>query len=128
MKIIQLFSIIMAGVLSVGAVMAQDTDQGMSSCPMMKGKKGDMMMEWHQKALEKFKAQNAELDKLVQAMNEATADKKVDAMAAVINKAMEDRKTWQADMEARQQKMMECMKEMKPGKKALKSGTTPATN
>lgn len=102
--------------MSVGAAFAQDTDQGMSSCPMW-GARGNMM-EWHQKALEKFKAQNAELDKLVQNMNAAPADRKMDAMAAVINKAMEQRKTWQADMEARQQKMMEWMKN-----RPMRSGT-----
>lgn len=77
------------------------------------------MMEWHQQALEKFKAQNAELDRLVQAMNSAQGSQKVDAIAMVINKCMEQRKAWQADMEAHHQKMMDWMRSQ-----PMQSGTS----
>lgn len=83
--------------------------------------RGWNMMEWHQKALDKFKAQNAELDRLVQTMNSAQGPQKVDAIAAVINKAMEQRKAWQADMEDHQRKMMDWMKN-----RPMQSGTVPA--
>jgi len=85
--------------------------------------KGEMM-EWHQKMMEKIKAQDAELDKLVQDMNAATGDKKVDAIAAIVNKVMEERKAWHAEMEERHKKMMEWMQsekatmETKKGKKS----------
>ena len=117
----------MAGVLSAGAVFAQDADPGMACCGMMPGmggwKKGEMM-EWHQKMVDRIKAQDAELDKLVQDMNAASGDKKVDAIAAIINKMAENRKDWHSEMEARHQKMMEWMKGKMEERKGMKSGTS----
>jgi len=110
MKTIQILSAV--AIMAVGTAWAQDTDQGMSSCPVKWGEHGEML-KWHQKSMEKFKEQNAELDKLVQEMDNAPADKKVDAIVAVINKAMEQRKMWQEDMEARHEKIQEWMKEKK---------------
>jgi len=55
---------------------------------------GDMMSNW--------KDQQAELDKLVADMNSAPSDKKVDAIAAVVTKVVEQRKA----MHERMQKMM----------------------
>ena len=121
MKLIKLFSILM--VASVATVWAQDPQTtGTSCCPMMG--QGWNMMEWHQKALDKFKAQNAEMDSLVQAMNSAQGQAKVDAIAAVINKAMEQRKAWQADMEEHQKKVMEWMKN-RPMQKGAMPSVTP---
>jgi len=93
--------------------------------PGMMGTNKGEMMEWHQKMMEKMKAQDAELDKLVKEMNAATGEKKVDAIAAIINKVMEIRKVWHTEMEARHQKMMEWMKEHaeKKAKKGMESGT-----
>lgn len=71
------------------------------------------MAEWHQKMIEKFKAQNADFDKLVAEMNAASPEKKPDAVAAVINKLAADRKEWAADAEAFHQKMGEWIKEKK---------------
>lgn len=127
MKTNQLLSIVMAGALSAGAVFAQEAaDPSMSCCGMMPGmgaRKGEIM-EWHQKMMEKMKAQDAEMDQLVQEMNAAKGDKKVDAIAAVINKAIEIRNMWHSEMEARHNKMMEWMKE-KTG--TMKSGTSAPT-
>src|SRR6516165_10996198 len=55
---------------------------------------GNMMSKW--------KDQQAELDKLVADMNSAPSDKKVDAIAAVVTKLVEQRKA----MHERMQKMM----------------------
>ena len=55
---------------------------------------GNMMSRW--------KDQEAELDKLVTDMNSAPSDKKVDAIAAVVTKLVEQRKA----MHERMQKMM----------------------
>ncbi len=108
--------------LSAGTLVAQDASaSSMNCCQMMGMHKGDMM-QWHQKLMEKFKAQNDELEKLVSDMNAATGDKKMDAMATVINKMMEQRKTWYADMEAHHQKMMDWMKN-KMGKTPMTGGT-----
>ena len=56
--------------------------------------KGQMMSNW--------KDQDAELDKLVAEMNSAPADKKLDAVAAVVAKLVEQRKAMHEQM----QKMM----------------------
>ena len=136
----------MAGVLSAGAVCAQEADPNVACCAMMPGMMPGMMgahkgelREWHQQMMEKIKAQDAEMDKLVQDMNAATGEKKVDAIAAIINKAMEHRKAWHQEMEARHKKLMEWM-ESEKGKmqkenppagsenpKAPKKGASPAT-
>ena len=55
---------------------------------------GNMMSKW--------KEQEAELDKLVADMNNAPSDKKVDAIAAVVTKLVEQRKAMHEGM----QKMM----------------------
>lgn len=82
-------------------------------CGMMQGMgaKKAAMMEWHQKMAEKMKANQAELDKLVAEMNAAPAEKKADAVAAVVNKMMEQRKAWHAEMAEHMKKMMESAKE-----------------
>ncbi len=116
MKNYQLFSIVAAGVLCATGAIAQETDPAMacgSMMPGMMGEKRGEIMQWHQKMMEKFKAQNAELDKMVQEMNAASGDKKVEAIAAIINKVMEERKAWFAEMEARHNKMMEWMQNKK---------------
>ncbi|MEI8235505.1 MAG: hypothetical protein WCH57_12590 [Verrucomicrobiota bacterium] len=82
-------------------------------------------MEWHQKMVEKIKANDAELDKLVAEMNAASSEKKADAVAAVINKMMEQRKAWHSEMEAHIKKMMETMKAKAETAKG-KKGETPA--
>jgi predicted XRE-type DNA-binding protein len=46
------------------------------------------------------KAQDAEIDKLVAIMDAATGEQRVDAMVAVINKLVEQRKAMQAEMAA----------------------------
>jgi len=43
------------------------------------------------------KAQGAEIDKLVTIMDAATGEQRVDAMVAVINKLVEQRKTMHAE-------------------------------
>jgi hypothetical protein len=57
--------------------------------------KGQMMSNW--------KDQDAELDKLVAEMNSAPADKKLDAVVAVLTKLVEQRKAMHEQM----QKMMD---------------------
>ena len=115
----------MAGVLSAGAVFAQEPDAGMACNAMMPGMMGahkGEMMQWHQQMMEKIKARDAELDKLVQEMNAASGDKKVHAIAAIINKVMEERKAWHAEMEARHKKMLDWMQ----SQKGMKAEPSPA--
>jgi hypothetical protein len=64
------------------------------------------MSEMHQKMEAEMKAQDAELDKLVADMNAATGDKKVDAIAAVVSKMVEQRKAMHEKMAVMHMGMM----------------------
>jgi len=57
-------------------------------------------MPMHSKMMEMQKTQDAEIDKLLAEMNAATGEKRVDAIVAVINKLVEQRKTMHAEMAA----------------------------
>ncbi len=81
---------------------------------MMKGDPAKMA-EMHQKMEAEMNAQNAELDKLVAAMNSATAEKKVEAVAAVVSKLVEQRKM-------RDEKMAEMHKNMQGGMGGMMKG------
>ena len=93
-------TLIAAATLPLTTIPAEDTGQTetptqkqeQSSEPM--GMKGKMMSNW--------KDEDVELDKLVAEMNGAPADKKLDAIAAVLTKLVEQRKAMHEHM----QKMM----------------------
>ena len=55
-------------------------------------------MEMNQKMEAEMKAQDAEIDKLVTEMNGTTGDKKMDAMAALLSKIVEQRKAMHEEM------------------------------
>jgi hypothetical protein len=111
-KRILLFAAITAAAIPLVAVFAEDaatpsptpteqTKEENSSCMDMMGMNegtmmamGNMMSNW--------KEQDAELDKLVASMNSASSDKKLDAIAAVVAKLVEQRKAMHEGM----QKMM----------------------
>ncbi len=105
MKATHILATLVAATLPLAAITAEDssktetTDQKQeqnSDMTGMKGMmgKGQMMSNW--------KDQDAELDKLVAEMNSAPADKKLDAVAAVVTKLVEQRKAMHEQM----QKMM----------------------
>jgi hypothetical protein len=105
MKAKYILATLVAATLPLAVITAEDssktetTDQKQeqsSDTPGMKGMmgKGQMMSNW--------KDQDAELDKLVAEMNSAPADKKLDAVAAVVAKLVEQRKAMHEQM----QKMM----------------------
>ena len=83
----------------------------------MQGKPGMMddkmmdesMMSHHSEMMAKMEAMNARLDDLVKKMNAATGSKKTDAVAAVINELVAQRKQMQAQMMAMQPEMMKHM-------------------
>jgi hypothetical protein len=95
-----LATLIAAATLSLTATPAEETgqtettDQKQAQSSETMGMKGKMMSNW--------KDQDAELDKLVAEMNSAPADKKLDAVAAVVTKLVEQRKAMHEHM----QKMM----------------------
>jgi hypothetical protein len=104
MKTTHLLATLVAASLPLAAIAAEEsgktgtTDQNQeqsSDMTAMKGMgKGQMMSNW--------KDQDAELDKLVAEMNDAPADKKLEAVAAVLTKLVEQRKAMHEQM----QKMM----------------------
>jgi len=93
-------TLIVAATLPLTTIPAQDTvqtettDQKQEESSETMGMKGKMMSNW--------KEQDAELDKLVAEMNSAPADRKLDAVAAVLTKLVEQRKAMHEHM----QKMM----------------------
>jgi len=101
MKTTHLLAAIVAVALPFAIVSAEDTakpeaadqknDQNSNQMGMMDMGKGQMMSS--------CKDQDAELDKLVAEMNSASADKKVDAIAAVLTKLVEQRKAMHEQMQ-----------------------------
>lgn len=100
MKTTHLLATLIAATLPLTAIPAEDTgqtettDQKQEQSSDTMGMKGKMMSNW--------KEQDAELDKLVAEMNSAPAEKKLDAVAAVLTKLVEQRKAMHEHM----QKMM----------------------
>ena len=115
MKRTHLLGGMIATVIALAPVLAEDTTkpeaadqtQEQKDCckgmmGMMGKEKGNMMGMDMGNMMSKWKEQEAELDKLVADMNSAPSDKKVDAIAAVVTKLVEQRKA----MHERIQKMM----------------------
>jgi len=104
MKTTDLLAILIAATLPLTAIPAEDTgqtettdkkqEQSSDTSSDTMGMKGKMMSNW--------KDQDAEVDKLVAEMNSAPAEKKLDAVAAVLTKLVEQRKAMHEQM----QKMM----------------------
>jgi hypothetical protein len=115
MKRTHLLAAVIVAAIGFAPVLAEDTtkpeatdetkEQKDCCMGMMGMDMGKMMSSW--------KDQEAELDKLVADMNSAPSDKKVDAIAAVITKLVEQRKA----MHERMQKMM-----TEDGKEMMKMG------
>jgi hypothetical protein len=89
MRTTHLLATLIVATLPLTTIVAQDSgktetsDQKQEQNSGMMGK-GQMMSNW--------KEQDAELDKLVAEMNSAAPEKKLDAVAAVITKLVEQRK------------------------------------
>ena len=73
---------------------AEQTEEENSCCMDMMGmRQGNMMrMMGMMSMMSNWKEQDTELDKLVATMNSAPSDKKVDAIAAIVAKLVEQRK------------------------------------
>lgn len=101
MKTTHLLATLLAATLPLTAIVAEDsgktetTDQKQEQSSDMKGmtgmNKGQMMSNW--------KDQDAELDKLVAEMNSTSADKKLDAVVAILSKLVEQRKAMHEQMQ-----------------------------
>ena len=100
-----------AAALPLAVVFAEDTvtpkataetKDPNSSCIVMMGMNNGKMMGMSD-MMSNWKEQDSELDKLVSAMNSASPDKKLDTIAAVVSKLVDQRKSEHEAM----QKMME---------------------
>ena len=100
MKTTQVLSFVLVGALSSGAVLARDPERGGRH-----GQRHEEMREWRQKMEDQLKAQDAELDRLVQQMDTASGPQKVDAVAAAVKALVQQRKTMQTQMESFRQRM-----------------------
>ena len=125
MKTTHLLATLIAATLPLTVVLAEDTaktettdqkQEQSSDTTAMKGMdmgKGQMMSN--------LKDQDAVLDKLVAEMNSASADKKLDAVAAVVAKLVEQRKALHEQMQkmmgSNETDMMKMMMRMMMGKK-----------
>ena len=112
MKRTHVLAAVIVAVIGFAPVLAEDTTrpeatdqtkEQMDCCKGMMGKDmGNMMGMDMGNMMSSWKDQEAELDKLVADMNSAPSDKKVDAIAAVVTRLVEQRKA----MHERMQKMM----------------------
>src|SRR6516165_11398303 len=115
MKRTRLLAAMIAASIALAPVLAEDTTkpeaadqtQEQKDCckgmmGMMGREKGNMMGMDMGNVMSNQKDQEAELDKLVADMNSVPSDKKVDAIAAVVTKLVEQHKA----MRERMQKMM----------------------
>lgn len=69
----------------------------------------DRLMPHHQRMMTKVKEMDAQLEEKVKAMNEATGEQKVAAMAAVLNELLAQRKVMHRHMSAMQGRMCKMM-------------------
>jgi hypothetical protein len=108
MKTKYLLATLVAASLPLAAIVAEDstrtetTDQQKeqsSDMAGMKGMTGRECMMGEGQMVSNLKEQDAELDQLVAEMNKAPADKKLDAVAAVLNKLVQERKAMHEQMQ-----------------------------
>jgi hypothetical protein len=100
MKSPRILGIAVAVALSGAALLAQDKHETKSDMQGMEKDKHREMMPVHAKLQELQKAQDAEIDRLAAEMNAGTGEKRVDAIVAVVNKLIEQRKAMHGEMAA----------------------------
>lgn len=96
MKARYIVAAVFAVALQSATVFAQDSG-GMQGMDQQKHRE---MMPIHAKLIDQQKAQDAEIEKLLAEMNSATGEKRIDAIIAVVNKMVEQRKAMHAEMAA----------------------------
>lgn len=89
-------AVVIAAVLQSATLFAQQP----SPMSEMNKQKHREMMPKHAKMMEEQKLQDAEIDKLLAEMNAATGEKRIDAIIAVLNKLVEQRKAMHEKMAA----------------------------
>jgi hypothetical protein len=135
MKLKVLPLIVLAAALGTTGGLAQQNQPKPAEPPagapsaMMGPEMGDrckQMMAMHNQMMADMKAMDASLDQKVAAMNAATGQAKVDAMAAVINEMASQRKQMMAKMTGMRDQMMAHMGEhMHSGSTAMRPPMMP---
>jgi hypothetical protein len=104
MKLTSIVTVAIAGAFAAISVLAQE--EGQEKTGGMMGEPGHpKMAEMHRKMMADMKAKDAELDKLVGEMNTATGEKKLAAVAAVVNELVQEREAVQERMAAMHESM-----------------------
>ena len=121
MKTIKVWTMMLACAALAAAPLRAEEPAKESKC----AKKPEM--EKKMEAMEaKMKAEAAEFDKLIDAMNTSIGDKKIEAMAAVINKMAQKQKEMKAKCDAMMKGGMDMGKMKKDGKAEAKSADKSA--
>ena len=117
MKSIVRFGFALVAALAIWIPIQAESVTPPESKMMMKGEKMENhqgMMQQHQAMMAEMKAQDAELAAKVTEMNSAPADKKLDLMAAIVTRLVEQRTSMAARMGTMQGEMMKCMGDSMP--------------
>jgi hypothetical protein len=117
MKPIVRFSLALAAALAIWIPIQAQSVTPPESKMMMKGEKTEdhqTMMQQHQAMMADMKAQDAELAAKVVEMNSAPADKKLNLLAAIVTRLVEQRTAMAARMGTMQGEMMKCMGDSMP--------------
>jgi len=117
MKVGRAIPILLVSFVGAVTLLAQQPTPPASQKMEMPGKAGmmdekmteDSMMAHHKEMMAKMEAMDARLDGLVKGMNAATGGKKADAVAAVVNELVAQRKQMREQMMAMQPEMMKHM-------------------
>ena len=105
----------MAGALSSGAVLAKEPEHG------SRFERRAELKQWRQQMEEQVKAQDAELDKLLQQIDSASGQQKIDAVASAVKTLIQQRKTMHSQMESFRERMQK-----ERGGAQPESGTQPS--
>jgi hypothetical protein len=100
MKLTRILAVVIAAALSGTALLAQEEHAKTGGMQGMDEQKHREIMPMHAKMMEEQKKQDAEMDKLLTEMNAASGEKRVDAIVAVLNKLIEQRKIMNEKMAA----------------------------
>ena len=110
-----LAAVALVGLVGAGLAWAQISGSSMTRTTMggsgMMGNQGAMMAE-HGSMMQQAQELDSRLDGLVAAMNEAQGEKKIDAVAAVVDELVAERKALNHTMASMQPQMMSQMMQM----------------
>ena len=101
--------IVLAAVLAITPLMSATrsvTGPGQRGAPVEAQAQDTPMAEMRQKMMQKMHASDEELNRLVAAMNAATGDAKVAAMADLLTRMIQQQKTTRTDMQESMKTMM----------------------